>query len=240
MYNLKTTKILKYFAFTLAETLITLGIIGVVAALTIPGLIQSYQKQQTVVKLKKAYAILNQIARNSSNENGDAVTFLTTDTDVNENTTKEFFEKYWFSYLNAPAIDTKSNFQYKYINGTEWGVGVQTSYPQGRVLFTTMDGTSYFVLLMKWIKDENSENGQKGLYSSKQSIYVDLNGIKPPNTLGRDVFGFEIDFDNNNAVPMCSKSSKDDINKQCKTSGSCCSEKIKRDGWSITKDYPWK
>ena len=82
MYNLKTTKILKYFAFTLAETLITLGIIGVVAALTIPGLIQSYQKQQTVVKLKKAYAILNQIARNSSNENGDAVTFLTTDTDA--------------------------------------------------------------------------------------------------------------------------------------------------------------
>ena len=75
---LKTTKILKYYAFTLAEILITLGIIGVVAGLTIPGLIQSYQKQQTVAKLKKVYAILNQIARNSSNENGDAISFLTT------------------------------------------------------------------------------------------------------------------------------------------------------------------
>ena len=41
--------------FTLAEVLITLGIIGVVAAMTIPNLIAKYQKEQTVVKLKKHY-----------------------------------------------------------------------------------------------------------------------------------------------------------------------------------------
>ena len=39
-------------AFTLAEVLITLGIIGVVAALTIPTLISKYQEKQTIVKLK--------------------------------------------------------------------------------------------------------------------------------------------------------------------------------------------
>lgn len=39
---LKNTK-----AFTLAEVLITLGIIGVVAALTIPGLITNFQKRET-------------------------------------------------------------------------------------------------------------------------------------------------------------------------------------------------
>ena len=47
-------------AFTLAEVLITLGIIGVVAAITIPGLITKYQKLATVVKLKKVYSQLNQ------------------------------------------------------------------------------------------------------------------------------------------------------------------------------------
>ena len=49
---------LKKAAFTLAETLITLTIIGVVAALTIPNLISSYQKHTYVVGLKKAYSQL--------------------------------------------------------------------------------------------------------------------------------------------------------------------------------------
>lgn len=40
-------------AFTLAETIITIGIIGIVAAVTIPVLITSYRKNITVNKLKK-------------------------------------------------------------------------------------------------------------------------------------------------------------------------------------------
>ena len=43
------------FAFTLAEVLITLGIIGVVAAMTIPTLMQKYYEKQTVAKLKETY-----------------------------------------------------------------------------------------------------------------------------------------------------------------------------------------
>ena len=50
----------KHFAFTLAEVLITLGIIGVVAALTIPTLIQKQNEKSTVVKLKKVYSMLSQ------------------------------------------------------------------------------------------------------------------------------------------------------------------------------------
>ena len=47
-------------AFTLAEVLITLGIIGVVAALTLPSLIQRNIEKQRVVQLKKAYSELSQ------------------------------------------------------------------------------------------------------------------------------------------------------------------------------------
>ena len=47
-------------AFTLAEVLITLGIIGIVAALTMPALIANYQKQVTLNGLKKAYSQLAQ------------------------------------------------------------------------------------------------------------------------------------------------------------------------------------
>ena len=47
-------------AFTLAETLITLGIIGVVAAMTIPSLITNYNKHITEVRLQKFYSLCNQ------------------------------------------------------------------------------------------------------------------------------------------------------------------------------------
>ena len=55
---------MKKRAFTLAEVLITLGIIGVVAALTLPSLISNYQKKVTAAKLKQTYSILsNDIAK---------------------------------------------------------------------------------------------------------------------------------------------------------------------------------
>ena len=44
--------------FTLSETIITLGIIGIVAALTIPNLFHVYKEKQTVTKLKAVYSIL--------------------------------------------------------------------------------------------------------------------------------------------------------------------------------------
>ena len=52
-------KLLK--AFTLAEVLITLGIIGVVAAITMPMLIANYQKTVIVNQLKKSYSMWNQV-----------------------------------------------------------------------------------------------------------------------------------------------------------------------------------
>ena len=45
-------------AFTLAEVLITITIIGVIAALTIPNLIQSYKRHQVEVSVKEMYSIL--------------------------------------------------------------------------------------------------------------------------------------------------------------------------------------
>ena len=52
--NLKRTYRLRKSAFTLAEVLITLGIIGVVAALTIPSIVADYRNKQTATQLKYA------------------------------------------------------------------------------------------------------------------------------------------------------------------------------------------
>lgn len=59
--------------FTLAEVLITLGIIGVVAALTMPVLMANYKKQQTVTQLKKVYSALQQSVQISQVKYGDIV-----------------------------------------------------------------------------------------------------------------------------------------------------------------------
>lgn len=57
--------------FTLAEVLITLGIIGVVAAMTLPAITQKIDKQITVSKLKKSFSTLQQVIRLSEKDNGE-------------------------------------------------------------------------------------------------------------------------------------------------------------------------
>ncbi len=59
-YRLNVLTTSKKVAFTLAEVLITLGVIGIVAAMTIPTLVNSYQEKVTVTRLKKTYSVINQ------------------------------------------------------------------------------------------------------------------------------------------------------------------------------------
>lgn len=61
----------KNLAFTLAEVLITLGIIGVISALTLPSLILNYKNKVVETKLKKIYSIMNQAIVLSEGTNGN-------------------------------------------------------------------------------------------------------------------------------------------------------------------------
>ena len=60
-------------AFTLAEVLITLGIIGVIAAITIPNLINNIQERQLKEAWKKEYSVLNQLYQKIANDNGGSI-----------------------------------------------------------------------------------------------------------------------------------------------------------------------
>ena len=57
--------------FTMAEVLITIGIIGLVAAMTLPTLVQKYQTHVVETRLKKFYTIMNQAVLLSKSKNGD-------------------------------------------------------------------------------------------------------------------------------------------------------------------------
>lgn len=89
-------------AFTLAEVLITLGIIGVVAALTMPMLIGHFEKTTTATKLKKFYSVMAQATDKAMSENGD---WSTWDYSLSA---KDFFNKYYAS--NLKVVKTMCKF----------------------------------------------------------------------------------------------------------------------------------
>ena len=107
-YNLK-------FGFTLAEVLITIGIIGVVAAITIPGLITNIQHRDYSAKLKKFYSTMKQAIISAEDDFGDVGTWDKTLTN------KEFIQKYLGPYIKL-SYDKYLPYVY-FSDGTTLDIG---------------------------------------------------------------------------------------------------------------------
>ena len=238
----------KKAGFTLAEVLITLGLLGVVIAMTLPTVVGKYKKQATISQLKKAYTVLSQMVLQAQEDNGEA--YFSTSSDVDENAVKVFFEQYWLPYFNNPTVSNDGLYPYgianplKRVNGDSYELYVYTSYQNARVYFTTMDGTAYLVYMMDWEYQYDGDGNiisQTAKYSSTQRVYVDLNGVKPPNILGKDVFAFQVFFDKNIVRPYGYNKNQEEINNVCSLNGTgnYCAAKIINDGWKMKKDYPW-
>ena len=107
-------------AFTLAETLITIGIIGVVAAMTLPAIIGHGKKVEASSRLKRFNAIMQQALMMSEYDNGESLAWVrggntqndgdgNYDFEANGKITKDFFMMYlakYFKYINI--IDFKN------------------------------------------------------------------------------------------------------------------------------------
>jgi len=219
-------------AFTLAEVLITLVIIGVIAAITVPTLITKYQKEQTVTRLKKVYSTLTQAVLKSKFENGPIEEWYNQETN---NNASDYFNKYWKPYFNVEKICTNySNCNYSavqpwfFVNGDVYTWSIAQS--GDRFFFYLVDGT--FVTI---------QAGAGSSVFSRPNLVIDLNGPKKPNKLGKDVFFLTTDNDKG-VVPYGYNSSYDYILNNCKkvnSTGYFCLAKIMKDGWQIKDDYPW-
>lgn len=96
--------------FTLAEVLITLGIIGVAAALTMPALIANHKKQEVITKLKKIYSVMNQAINSSVAEYGDVETWAADcgysgSPSCNTDEAIEWFNRYIGKHLQITSIE---------------------------------------------------------------------------------------------------------------------------------------
>ena len=229
--------------FTLAEVLITLGIIGIVCTLTLPTLIAKHQKQVTITKLKKIYSVISQQVLLSNSNNYPANEFLTAGDNVNASKTEEFFNTYWLPYFKGATILNKpynTEYPYKSINGQSYKTQIKTIFSAGRIVFSTSDGFIIFISTMYW-GNNDGDTVSNPKYSTEMTILVDTNGTQSPNTLGKDVFRVTINYDKNNVMPYKINDSSDNIDKDCSKTGKgeTCFAKIVKDGWRISDDYPW-
>jgi prepilin-type N-terminal cleavage/methylation domain-containing protein len=184
----------KKLAFTLAEVLITLGIIGVVAALTIPNLLAKYQEKQTVEKLSVSYAKLVEAFRLMIEDNGTIDTYGS-DAYTRGEVLFSLIPKYingvskcssWTSSSCRPSY-----WKYKYSDDTfnYLGTGSTNAYKMldGSIIYvnSTPGGscTQNVALTESWMGTYGGSCG---------SVHIDLNGISPPNTDGKDFFSFAI------------------------------------------------
>lgn len=181
---------MRQLGFTLAEVLITLGIIGVVAAMTIPTVLQNAQSQQTVSALKKAYSELSQAYTLSVQDNGtpDNWSLVAASSDDGAAEMINKLAPYLKSINNCGKNGgCWPNLIYKNLdNTTNWGnLSLANS---GSATAQLPDGS----LLASWSYGSCSWAVGSGLLLSKAcgQYFIDVNGNKSPNRFGVDVFMF--------------------------------------------------
>ena len=209
-------------AFTLAEVLITLGIIGVVAALTLPTLISNYQKKAYVTQLKKSYAVMSNglklmMAHDGVTELKDATAF----SNITGHYEKLYIDEYGNPAIAGAQTDTCGPNNILTDECRSIREGLQSVFTGIR--FVPGDGTAIKGLnggtTTNYLRDtrgtciEFPDGSELVDYrfekSGTSSVTIDLNGHKNPDTLGRDVFHFQID-NTGLLVPRGSKLQGDD------------------------------
>lgn len=238
-------------AFTLAEVLITLGIIGVVAAMTLPVLMQKQQKKVFLTQAKVVYNLLNNALENAKvNYGTDIDNWEFLDTGSNLEKSMFFAEKYLIPNLkvveyckketNTPACSHKIG-SYDYT-----GADFTSFKPQSNYGTTLVLNNSAIVSIQVGTLSGYTKNRVRILY--------DVNGIKGPNFLGKDAFIIELGGrqgggDKNKFLPYgyikdkpCSYYQNGfQANLTCtKDHGrGACLAYIMCNGWDMPDDYPW-
>lgn len=175
-------------AFTLAEVLITLGIIGVVAAITIPSLISNIEDRALLSQFKKTYSMLNQALTFTNYERGVEYKCYTTNNSLEAEDTnvysrsecKEFYEDY-LKHLKYLKVENIQRYPYKTKAEVlaEGGDITNTScsfVSYNNKKYTLTDGSFLYI-------NGTHNNNHMALF-----LLVDINGEKGPNKWGYDVF----------------------------------------------------
>ena len=134
-------KLMNKNAFTLAEVLITLGVIGVVAAMTIPTLIQNHKRSVVETRLAKFYSTINQAFKMSEIDNSEPETW----DELTKTNAEEWYNKYLAKYLKSTKIETSV------INNGRLQI-VDIYFSDGSYLQFASDGPNFYPIASNKLK----------------------------------------------------------------------------------------
>lgn len=244
---------MKKIGFTLAEALLVLAVIGVVAALTIPQIVSSAQKKQAGAILAKS---VKQIETGLANILQQASNNIDTGSITNNLMIITLKDVLGGAYGNYDETKLISSSKLLFSAGAPFFGSKELSEVDTRNYFATLDHS--FTYNSAWAHSLNKTNvyiihsAQKS--SSYENIFstivIDTNGAAKPNKKGKDLFAFGITSDGK-LIPAgtqqmkafsenaaCDLGSVPIYQEGCKdgniTNGWSCTARVVTDGWKIT------
>jgi len=219
------------WAFTLAEVLVTLGIIGVVSAMTLPTLVKNHQRQVYVTQLHKVVTELSQAAEKAINDNNAVSLKETKYNSNNASASIDFFNDYFKVVQTCTSTRTPCLANsYKNLDGTafnSWYFNPSTTTP----CVSLASGAT--ICMNGGVFCEHIRDDWHWHYPTY--LYIDVNGSQGPNILGRDLFYAELYSDGKVAESYTNNFQADYCVGNDLEYGVGCLTKIMSDGWKM--DY---
>lgn len=190
---------MKKKAFTIAEILITIGIIGVVAALTLPVLTEDSQKKVYASKLSAAVSdIENAMTTMLMKEGEDMLQLTPAWTGKIKNFDGEILDTDFLTELNKTMPHKTSKIGAPERENLDKSNTIEKKFPSDNN-FRNHKGAIFSVKLLNnsTATKKETEMMAKGcaITSVAAEVYIDVNGEAKPNTWGRDTFIFVLDGD---------------------------------------------
>lgn len=164
----------KIKGFTLSEVLLVLSVIGVVAALTIPTLVQKIGTDQNKASWKKAYSVISQSATMLTNDNGGNISNLCAGNN------SVCVRQKLGNYMNMIKTCDGANNSDPLLTPCWAATGVGTNTGESKSVVLLADGSS-FMFDYEYTPCNTTTN-------ACYIVDVDVNGPKPPNSIGADIF----------------------------------------------------
>ncbi|MBQ3311922.1 type II secretion system protein [bacterium] len=230
----------KILAFTLAEVLIVIGILGVVAALTIPTLNSEAGSKEKVTRLKKSYSVLTDAFDRMMADMGplDEI-YGTLETNLSENVATKMASYMKTSSTCADAVGTANDCSANTVTAYSTTGTAESNTINKYPGFVLTDGTSVSFNLGAKCPPDSAVSGVPGNTNVCGMVYVDVDGKdKSKNEWGKDVFAFYVTTDRITPVGL-----EGDTNIDATGSSTNCigaATKIGCTGWVITngnEDY---
>ena len=227
-------KIKTLLGFTLSEVLITLGIIGVVAVMTIPVLMTKFAKSRTETQLKTFYSKINQTVKMSVAENGDPEGWITPNKVYNYEENVEFLKTYFLPYMKTLGYEECLN------NNKQFGVCIYLL--DGGLMWFSIDENggdiSYWTDINKALdkyknNNKNIPNITRYFFRFQFAKFTNSEKskeLKSTQYVEPYIYGWNGTREGlKSTIYGCAKSA----------SGSYCTKLIQMSDWKIPKDYPW-